>query len=97
MYIRTLVVLVCSVRAWSIVTLHFFTHVRPRPLSVNGACVCQAYVQVFDYEWHDYERVADLFELSRAVNPLDRPNLVRFLSLARHNCALVDGELQFPG
>ncbi|KAA0191941.1 Nuclear receptor binding protein, partial [Fasciolopsis buskii] len=57
----------------------------------------EAYVQVFDYEWHDYERVADLFEASRCLNPVDRPSLVRLLSLARHNCALIDGDLQFPG
>ncbi|KAH9579020.1 Nuclear receptor-binding protein [Schistosoma haematobium] len=55
------------------------------------------YVQVFDNEWHDYERVADLFEASRCLNPVDRSNLVRLLALARHNCALIDGELQFPG
>ncbi|CAH8583181.1 unnamed protein product [Schistosoma turkestanicum] len=57
----------------------------------------ETYVQVFDNEWHDYERVADLFEASRCLNPVDRPNLVRLLALARHNCALIDGELQFPG
>ncbi|CAH8647563.1 unnamed protein product [Heterobilharzia americana] len=57
----------------------------------------ETYVQVFDYEWHDHERVADLFEASRCLNSIDRPNLVRLLALARHNCALVDGELQFPG
>ncbi|KAA3673385.1 nuclear receptor-binding protein [Paragonimus westermani] len=57
----------------------------------------ETYVQVFDYEWHDCERVADLFEASRCLNPVDRPNLVRLLALARHNYALVDGELQFPG
>ncbi|CAH8659697.1 unnamed protein product [Schistosoma bovis] len=57
----------------------------------------ETYVQVFDNEWHDYERVADLFEASRCLNPVDRSNLVRLLALARHNCALIDGELQFPG
>ncbi|TGZ58894.1 hypothetical protein CRM22_009369 [Opisthorchis felineus] len=57
----------------------------------------ETYVQVFDYEWHDYERVADLFEASRCLNPVDRPSLVRLLALARHNCPLIDGELQFPG
>ncbi|KAH8868775.1 Nuclear receptor-binding protein [Schistosoma japonicum] len=57
----------------------------------------ETYVQVFDSEWHDYERVADLFEASRCLNPVDRHNLVRLLALARHNCALIDGELQFPG
>ncbi|CAH8464981.1 unnamed protein product [Dicrocoelium dendriticum] len=57
----------------------------------------EAFVQVFDDEWHDCQRVADLFEASRCVNPADRSNLVRLLSLARHNCPLIDGELQLPG
>nr|CAH8819315.1 unnamed protein product [Trichobilharzia regenti] len=57
----------------------------------------ETYVQVFDYEWHDHERVADLFEASKCLSPVDRCNLVRLLALARHNCALIDGELQFPG
>ncbi|CAH8875079.1 unnamed protein product [Trichobilharzia szidati] len=57
----------------------------------------ETYVQVFDYEWHDHERVADLFEASKCLSPVDRSNLVRLLALARHNCALIDGELQFPG
>ncbi|OON19844.1 hypothetical protein X801_04283, partial [Opisthorchis viverrini] len=69
-----------------------------QPTSDKAAQITDTtYVQVFDYEWHDYERVADLFEASRCLNPVDRPSLVRLLALARHNCPLIDGELQFPG
>ncbi|KAF6777944.1 Nuclear receptor binding protein [Paragonimus kellicotti] len=72
-------------------------HVYVQMWFVEDRLKRETYVQVFDYEWHDCERVADLFEASRCLNSVDRPNLVRLLALARHNYALVDGELQFPG
>ncbi|VDL92730.1 unnamed protein product [Schistocephalus solidus] len=56
----------------------------------------EAYLQVFDYEWHDCDRVADLFEASNCLNADDRSTLLRLLALARHNIPLIEGVLIYP-
>lgn len=56
----------------------------------------KAYLQVLDHEWHDYDRVADLFEASKCLSNEDRATLVRLLALARHNMPLVNGEIVCP-
>ncbi|KAM3172267.1 hypothetical protein ACTXT7_014897 [Hymenolepis weldensis] len=56
----------------------------------------EAYLQVLENEWHDYDRIADLFEGSKCLSSNDRIILVRLLAMARHNVPLVEGELVFP-
>ncbi|KAL7059155.1 hypothetical protein AAHC03_013249 [Spirometra sp. Aus1] len=56
----------------------------------------EAYLQVVDYEWHDCDRVADLFEASNCLNAGDRSTLLRLLALARHNIPLIEGVLIYP-
>uniref|UniRef100_A0A5K3FZW9 Enhancer of polycomb-like protein n=2 Tax=Mesocestoides corti TaxID=53468 RepID=A0A5K3FZW9_MESCO len=56
----------------------------------------EAYLQVLDNEWHDYNRVADLFEASKCLSTSDKSILVRLLAMARHNMPLIEGELVFP-
>ncbi|VUZ52186.1 unnamed protein product, partial [Hymenolepis diminuta] len=56
----------------------------------------EAYLQVLENEWHDYDRIADLFEGSKCLSSNDRIILVRLLAMARHNVPLIEGELVFP-
>ncbi|VDO04344.1 unnamed protein product [Rodentolepis nana] len=56
----------------------------------------EAYLQVLENEWHDYDRIADLFEGSKCLSSNDRIILVRLLAMARHNIPLIEGELLFP-
>ncbi|BHF62384.1 Nuclear receptor-binding protein [Sparganum proliferum] len=55
-----------------------------------------AYLQVVDYEWHDCDHVADLFEASTCLNAGDRSILLRLLALARHNIPLIEGVPIYP-
>ncbi|KAL5967198.1 Nuclear receptor-binding protein [Taenia solium] len=56
----------------------------------------EAYLQVLENEWHDYDRIADLFEGSKCLSSSDKSILVRLLAMARHNIPLVEGELIYP-
>ncbi|CDS39446.1 nuclear receptor binding protein [Echinococcus multilocularis] len=56
----------------------------------------EAYLQVLEHEWHDYDRIADLFEGSKCLSSSDKSILVRLLAMARHNIPLVEGELIYP-
>ncbi|VDM30354.1 unnamed protein product [Hydatigera taeniaeformis] len=56
----------------------------------------EAYLQVLENEWHDYDRIADLFEGSKCLSGGDKSILIRLLAMARHNIPLVEGELIYP-